>query len=103
MENKDEVQISPGDLIRVDAKVKEGGKERIQSFEGTIISIRGTGDSKTFTVRKIASGGIGVERIWPLNSPTISKIKVIKSRKQKKAKLFYIRGLAGKEATGKYL
>lgn len=87
----------------MDAKVKEGGKERVQGFEGTVISVRGRGASKTFTVRKIASGGIGVERIWPLNSPTITRIKVVKSRRQKRAKLYYMRGLSGKEATGKYL
>lgn len=102
MENKqdEQEQISPGDLVRVSVKVKEGDKERIQPFEGTVISMRGSGNSKTFTVRKIATGGIGVERIWPLNSPSIEKIKILKKRKQKKAKLFYLRKLTGKEATG---
>jgi len=98
-ENEQE-QVSPGDLVRVSVKVKEGGKERIQPFEGTVIAVRGAGDSKTFTVRKIATGGIGVERIWPLNSPSIEKIKIIKKRKQKRAKLYYLRKLTGKEATG---
>ena len=98
-ENEQE-QVSPGDLVRVSVKVKEGGKERIQPFEGTVIALRGAGDSKTFTVRKIATGGIGVERIWPLNSPSIEKIKIIKKRKQKRAKLYYLRKLTGKEATG---
>jgi large subunit ribosomal protein L19 len=98
-ENEQE-QVSPGDLVRVSVKVKEGGKERIQPFEGTVIAVRGAGDSKTFTVRKIATGGIGVERIWPLNSPSIEKIKILKKRKQKRAKLYYLRKLTGKEATG---
>jgi len=95
--------FSPGDLIRVEVKIKEGNKERIQAFEGTVISIRGSGDSKTFTARKIASGGIGVERIWPFSSPSIEKIKVIKKRKQKRAKLYYLRKLIGKEASGSSL
>ena len=100
MEQETKEQVSPGDLVRVDIKVKEGEKERLQSFEGTVIAVRGAGDSKTFTVRKIASGGIGVERIWPLNSPVIEKIKIVKKRKQKRAKLYYLRKLTGKEATG---
>jgi large subunit ribosomal protein L19 len=100
MEQEVKEKISPGDLIRVDIKVKEGDKERIQSFEGTVIAVRGGGDSKTFTVRKIATGGIGVERIWPLNSPVIEKIKVLKKRPQKRAKLYYLRKLTGREATG---
>lgn len=89
--------------MKLNIKVKEGGKERLQPYEGTVISIRGKNDSKTFTVRKIASGGIGVERIWPLNSPSIETIKVIKNRPQKKAKLYYLRSLTGKEATGSAL
>ena len=105
METKenDKEQISPGDLIRVSVKVKESGKERVQPFEGTIIAVRGTGNSKTFTVRKIAVGGIGVERIWPLESPSIEKIEILKKRKQKRAKLYYLRKLTGKEATGSTL
>ncbi|MEX0621696.1 MAG: 50S ribosomal protein L19 [Candidatus Woykebacteria bacterium] len=92
--------VSPGDLVRVSAKVREGGKERVQAFEGTVIATKGSGNSRTFTVRKIAAGGIGVERIWPLNSPSIAEIKIIKKRPQKRAKLYYIRKLTGKEATG---
>ena len=101
--NKIESKVSVGDLVRVSIKVKEGGKERIQSFEGTVIAIKGSGISKTFTVRKISSGGIGVERIWPFASPLIKSIAVIKERPQKRAKLYYIRKLKGKEATGAYL
>ena len=91
-------EFSPGDLIRVDVKVKEGNKERIQSFEGTVISKRGVGASRTFTVRKIGSGAIGVERIWPISSPAIQKITVKKTNKIKKAKLFHMRDLKGKAA-----
>lgn len=98
-----EKDISTGDLIRVSVKVKEGGKERTQFFEGTVIAIKGTGASKTFTVRKIGSGGVGVERIWPFESPAINYIKILKKRPQKRAKLYYIRKLKGKEATGAYL
>ncbi|HEX7456069.1 MAG TPA: 50S ribosomal protein L19 [Candidatus Nanoarchaeia archaeon] len=97
---EEEVRVSPGDLVRVNVKVKEGGKERIQAFEGTVIAVRGRGDSRTFTVRKIASGKIGVERIWPLNSPSIESIKIQKKRKQRRAKLYYLRKLTGREATG---
>lgn len=98
-ENEKE-QISPGDFVRVSVKVKESGKERVQPFEGTVIAIQGAGNSKTFTVRKIATGGIGVERIWPLASPSIEKIKILKKRRQKRAKLYYLRKLTGREATG---
>ena len=100
---KETSKISPGDLVKVNAKVKEGGKERIQTFEGTVISVRGSGSSRTFTVRKIGSGGIGIERIWPLESPLIESIKVVKHRPQKRAKLYYIRKLTGKEASGSSL
>lgn len=90
--------FSVGDLIRVDVKVKEGNKERIQSFEGTVISRRGSGASETFTVRKIGANAIGVERIWPVGSPSIQKITVRKENKVKKAKLFHMRALKGKAA-----
>jgi large subunit ribosomal protein L19 len=98
--NEKNIKFSPGDLVKVSAKVKEGGKERVQVFEGTVISVRGSGSSRTFTVRKIATGGIGVERIWPLDSPSIASIKVVKHRPQKRAKLYYLRKLTGKEASG---
>ncbi len=91
-------EFSPGDLIRVDVKVKEGNKERLQSFEGTVISRRGQGLSKTFTVRKIGAGGVGVERIWPENSPAIEKVAVKKHNRVKRAKLYYMRSLKGKAA-----
>ncbi|MEI7812347.1 MAG: 50S ribosomal protein L19 [Ignavibacteria bacterium] len=89
--------FNAGDHIRVHVRVIEGDKERIQPFEGDVISIRGAGISKTFTVRKISSG-VGVERIFPLNSPKIAKIEVLKLGDVRRAKLFYLRGLSGKAA-----
>ena len=98
-ENKiSEFRIKPGDLVRVNSKVKEGNRERIQSFEGIIIAMGGSKESKTFTIRKIASGGVGVERIWPLNSPLIVSIEMKKPSKMKRAKLYYLRGRIGKAA-----
>lgn len=86
-----------GDHIRVHVKVVEGDKERIQPFEGDVINIRGTGLSKTFTVRKISSG-VGVERIFPFNSPKVAKVEVLREGKVRRAKLFYLRKLSGKAA-----
>ncbi len=90
-------EFNPGDHIRVQVRVIEGDKERFQSFEGDVISIRGSGLSKTFTVRKM-SGGIGVERIFPFNSPKIAKIEVLKQGDVRRAKLYYLRNLSGKAA-----
>lgn len=87
----------PGDTVRVHVKVKEGQRERIQIFEGVVIQRRGGGISETFTVRKI-SNGVGVERIFPLNSPVIAKIEVVRRGKVRRAKLFYLRKLRGKAA-----
>jgi large subunit ribosomal protein L19 len=80
-----------GDTIRVHLKIKEEGKIRTQVFEGVVIAIKGRGENKSFTVRKMASGGIGVERIWPLISPWIKKIVVKKRGKVRRAKLYYLR------------
>ena len=80
-----------GDIVRVHYKILEGGKERIQIFEGLAISIRGRGENKTFTVRKIAAGNIGVERIFPLNSPWIAKLDIKKTGSVRRAKLYYVR------------
>lgn len=94
---KDFPAFKAGDHIRVHVKVVEGDKERIQPFEGDVINIRGTGLSKTFTVRKISSG-VGVERIFPFNSPKVAKIEVLREGKVRRAKLFYLRKLSGKAA-----
>ena len=96
----EDVKVAPGDSVRVSVKIKESGKERTQAFEGIVISVRGVGDSKTFTVRKIGAGGIGVERIWPLNSPHLQKIEVKKKGKVRRAKLYYLRSRKGKAALG---
>jgi len=87
-----------GDTIRVHLKVVEGGKERIQIFQGVVISKRGSGLGKTFTVRKIASNGIGVERIFPYACPSIEKIEIVRRGKVRRAKLYYLRGLKGRKA-----
>lgn len=97
-QNKTELPVfNSGDHIRVHVRVIEGDKERVQPFEGDVISIRGNGASKTFTVRKISSG-VGVERIFPYNSPKIAKVEVIKQGDVRRAKLFYLRNLSGKAA-----
>ncbi len=87
-----------GDTITVFVKVIEGDKERIQLFKGIVMGIKGSGLSKTFRVRKI-SNGVGVERIFPMNSPKIAKIEIIKHGGIRRAKLYYLRGLTGKAAT----
>ena len=87
-----------GDTINVGVKVIEGNKSRVQNFEGVVIAISsGGGIDKTFTIRKI-SNGVGVERIFPINSPNIDSIKVIKKGKVRRAKLYYLRNLKGKAA-----
>jgi large subunit ribosomal protein L19 len=88
----------PGDTISVHVKVIEGDKERIQQFQGIVIGIRGSGISRTFRVRKI-SNGVGVERIFPIHSPSIAKIEKIREGKVRRAKLYYLRKLTGKSAT----
>ena len=90
-------QFRGGDHIKVHVRVIEGNKERIQAFEGDVISIRGAGINITFTVRKLSSG-VGVERIFRLNSPKIAKIELLKQGDVRRAKLFYLRGLSGKAA-----
>jgi large subunit ribosomal protein L19 len=92
-----EFKFRPGDSVKVHTKVVEGEAERIQVFDGVIIGVRGTGISKTFTVRKI-SYGVGVERVFPVNSPRIDKIELVKSGKVRRAKLNYIRTLSGKNS-----
>lgn len=90
--------VKPGQTLRVSQRIKEGEKERTQIFEGLVIKLSsGTGVNKTFTVRKLVDG-IGVEKIFPLHSPTIQKIKVVKEGKVRSAKLYYMRDLSGKSA-----
>lgn len=84
-----------GDTLRVNVRVKEGDKERIQAFEGVCIARRGSGVSETFTVRKI-SNGVGVERIFPVHSPMIADIEVLRRGRVRRAKLYYLRQLTGK-------
>ena len=90
-------QFSPGDTVRVRVRIKEGEKERIQPFEGVVIKRKGSGLRSTFTVRKV-SYGVGVERIFPLNSPTLDSIKVLTRGMVRRSKLYYLRGLKGKAA-----
>ena len=93
----DHPNFKSGDRVRVHVRVIEGEKERIQIFEGNVISIRGGGISKTFTVRKVSSG-VGVERIFPFSSPKIAKVEIVREGKVRRAKLYYLRNLAGKAA-----
>ena len=86
-----------GDTVKVSAQIKEGEKTRIQVFEGTVIKIQGHGSRQTFTVRK-NSNGVGVEKTWPLNSPLVEKIDVIRRGKARRAKLYYLRDRVGKRA-----
>jgi large subunit ribosomal protein L19 len=90
-------EFRPGDTVRVSVRVREGEKERLQAFEGVCIGRRGAGISETFTVRKVSSG-IGVERIFPLHSPNIAEIKVVRLGRVRRAKLYYLRKLSGKAA-----
>ena len=90
-------QFAPGDTVRVHARIVEGTRERIQVFEGVVIGRQGTGVRETFTVRRIASG-VGVERLFPVHSPRIAKIKVTRRGIVRRAKLYYLRGLTGKAA-----
>ncbi len=85
----------PGDTIRVNVRVKEGDKERLQAFEGVCIARRGGGVSETFTVRKV-SNGVGVERIFPVHSPMLGDITVVRRGQVRRAKLYYLRNVSGK-------
>ncbi len=87
----------PGDTVRVAVRVREGDKERLQAFEGVCIARRGSGTSETFTVRKV-SAGVGVERVFPLQSPSVASIELVRQGRVRQAKLYYLRQLAGKAA-----
>ncbi|HEU4800010.1 MAG TPA: 50S ribosomal protein L19 [Gemmatimonadales bacterium] len=89
--------FDPGDTVRVMVRVKEGEKERLQAFEGVVIARRGGGISENFTVRKV-SAGVGVERIFPLHSPIIASVDVVRRGRVRRAKLYYLRQLSGKAA-----
>ena len=91
-----------GDTVKVYGKIKEGNRERIQIFEGTVLKRQGGSNRETFTVRKL-SNGIGVEKTWPLHSPNVEKIEVVRRGKVRRAKLNYLRGRVGKKAKVKEL
>jgi len=93
----DRPALEPGDQVRVHYRIREGNKVRVQVFEGVVISVRGSGMSRTFTVRKI-SFGVGVERVFPLHSPHIEKIDVAQQSKVRRAKLYYLRERRGRAA-----
>ena len=90
-------EFEVGDTVRVDVRIKEGDKERIQAFEGTVIAKKHGGISETFTVRRV-SYGVGIERVFPVNSPFVEKVTVVRSGKVRRAKLFYLRERTGKAA-----
>ena len=90
-------QFDIGDTIRIDVNIREGERERIQVFEGTVIARKGSGISETFTVRR-TSYGVGVERVFPVNSPFVEKVEVVRRGKVRRAKLFYLRERTGKAA-----
>ena len=90
-------QVEVGDTVRVHVKVKEGARERVQVFEGTVIAKKHGGIEETFTVRRI-SYGVGVEKVFPIHSPSIDHIEVVRNGKVRRAKLYYLRNLSGKAA-----
>ncbi len=91
-----------GDTVRVDVKIREGDRERIQAFEGTVIAKKGSGVAETFTVRRVTYG-VGVERVFPLHSPNVAAVKVIRYGKVRRSKLYYLRDRVGKAAKVKEL
>lgn len=95
-------EFKAGDTVNVHVRIKEGDKERIQQFKGTCIQRRGAGSTETFTVRKI-SNGVGVERVFPVHSPSIEKVEVLRRGKVRRARLFYLRDKIGKQARIKEL
>lgn len=89
--------LNVGSTVRVHVKIREGERERIQVFEGTIIAVKGSGVSSTFTVRRV-SYGVGVERVFPVHSPNVAKVEVIRNGKVRRSKLYYLRDRVGKSA-----
>jgi large subunit ribosomal protein L19 len=90
-------QFNIGDTVRVDVNIREGERERIQQFEGTVIARKGSGVSETFTVRRV-SYGVGVERVFPLHSPNVKAVRVVRHGRVRRAKLYYLRNRVGKAA-----
>lgn len=90
--------ISVGDSIKVHYQFTEADKTRTQIFAGIVIAIRGKGEGKTFTIRKVSHSGVAIERIWPFSSPAITNIDILKRSKVRRAKLYYLRNLVGKKA-----
>ncbi|MBQ6796964.1 MAG: 50S ribosomal protein L19 [Clostridia bacterium] len=94
---EDKLDFAVGDTVKVHVKIREGERERIQLFEGTVIARRGSGVSETFTVRRV-SYGVGVERVFPYNSPNVAKIEVVRRGRVRRSKLYYLRDRVGKAA-----
>ena len=99
---EDAPKVSIGSTVRVHVKIREGERERIQAFEGTVIAKKGSGVAETFTVRRVAYG-VGVERVFPLHSPNVAAVKVIRYGKVRRSKLYYLRDRVGKAAKVKEL
>ncbi len=97
-EDRGHPQLAPGDTVKVHVRIVEGDRERVQIFQGIIIRLRGGGNNANFTVRRIASHGVGVERTFLLRSPRVEKIEVMRSAKVRRAQLYYLRDLRGKAA-----
>lgn len=97
MIKEDRPHIKVGDVVKVHVKIREGERERIQVFEGTIIAVKGSGVSETFTVRRV-SYGVGVERVFPVHSPNVDKVELVRTGKVRRAKLYYLRDRVGKAA-----
>ena len=95
-------EFAVGDTVRVDVKIREGERERIQAFEGTVIAKKGSGVAETFTVRRV-SYGVGVERVFPLHSPNVAEVKVVRRGKVRRSKLYYLRDRVGKASKVKEL
>mgnify|MGYP000350813160 FL=1 len=95
-------KFNVGDTVKVYGKIKEGNRERVQVFEGTVLKIQGGSNRETFTVRKI-SNGVGVEKTWPMHSPNVEKVEVVRTGKVRRAKLNYLRNCVGKKAKVKEL
>lgn len=95
---KEVPRLRPGDVVRVHLRIVEANRERVQVFEGTIIAIKGRGVGRTITVRRIGAHGVGVERIFPIYSPRVEKIEIVRHSHVRRAKLYYLRELRGKKA-----